>query len=187
MRYKSKHKTAAHGSLWMVRSVVLLSCLFLISTYTVSDLYARYCTAGSGTDSARVAQFSPNFTSGPGIIVSDKKAGYTDTLTFTVQNSDAALSEVAMKYTIGVKTTGNLPLEFRLLDSSSNLLGTRTCSGTEGAREYQYTHNSFVFDAGTAESRNYTLQMEWPADKNDGQFSGMTDAVYLSVAFEQID
>ena len=52
---------------------------------------------------------------------------------------------------------------------------------------YTYADSALVFSASVRQTDAYTLKLEWPGDKNDARFSGMTDAVYLSVEFEQID
>ena len=97
--------------------------------------------------------------------------------------------ETAMKCTIVLKTTGNIPLTFTLLDSSENQLldSPWDCNGTSGECEYEYTDSSLVFSAGRQETDRYKLNIKWPAELNSAQFSGMTDAVYLSVEFLQID
>lgn len=124
------------------------------------------------------------------ISVNHQTPGYNDKIPFTVQNtSDDNVSEVAMKYRIVVKTTGNIPLTFTLLDNDENQLNLDPwdCDGKSGEREYYYTNDTLVFGVGTKETAHYKLKIEWPDDRKDARFSGMTDAVYLSAEFEQID
>lgn len=189
MRYKTKHtkKTKTHYSVFIMRFAALLAVLTLITSYLLSGAYSKFYTSASGGDSARVARFSPAFNSN-GIIVSDKLPGYSAEIPFEVENtSDDKVSEVAMKYKIVVKTTGNIPLTFILTDSSDNTLKAWDCDGTSGEQKYYYTNDTLVFGVGTKASIDYKLQIEWPSDRKNAQFSGMTDAVYLGVEFLQID
>lgn len=190
MRYKKKHsrKTATHYSVFIMRFAALLVCLTLTSIYMLSGVYSKFYTSASGSDNARVAKFSPAFNSTK-IVVSDRLPGYYAEIPFEVQNfSVDNPSEVAMKYKIILKTTGNIPLKFTLFDNDENQLGSPwECNGTSGEQIYEYADDSLVFDVATKKTDNYKLTIEWSSGKNDAKFSGMTDAVYLSVEFEQID
>lgn len=192
MQDKSKHeKLKPHYPVLVFRVAALLLCLVLITTYLLSGAYSKFFSGASGGDSARVAHFSPNFTSAMVVDFKNATPGDATEINFTVQNfSGEKMPEVAMKYKILLKTTGNIPLTFTLLDSSRNQLGSAwDCNGTSGECEYEYTDSSLVFSAGRQETDQYKLQIEWPVDEHrkNAQFSGMTDAVYLSVEFLQID
>ena len=189
MRYKSKHeKLKSHYPVLVFRIAALLVCLVLITTYLLSGAYSKFYTSASGGDSARVAHFSPDFTSTKVIDFENATPGYTDEIDFTVQNySGEEIPEVAMKYKIVLKTTGNIPLKFTLLNGEGNQLETWNCNGTSGEQIYGYTNDSLVFSVERKETRNYKLKIEWPSDRNNAQFSGMTDAIYLAAEFEQID
>ena len=198
MQYKPKHdkKYKPHYSVTVFRVAALLVCLVLITTYLLSGAYSKFYTSVYGGDSARVARFSPKFTTSTEIItVENQLPGFPDVpnnsyvIDFTVQNtSDDKVSEVAMKYKIILKTTGNIPLKFTLLDNSGNTtFETWDCDGIRGERSYEYIDSSLIFGVGTKETVNYKLKIEWPSDRNNARFSGMTDAVYLAAEFEQID
>ena len=92
-----------------------------------------------------------------------------------------------MKCKIVLKTTGNIPLTFTLMDSAENPLQTWECDGTSGEQLYEYSDSSLVFSMGVKQSQAYKLKAEWKSDKTDARFSGMTDAVYVEAVFEQID
>lgn len=190
MRYKTKHarKPATHYSVFTMRLAALLGCLTLISAYLLSGVYSKFYTSASGSDNARVAYFSPAFNATE-IVVSDELPGYSAEMPFEVQNfSDDTPAEVAMKYKIILKTTGNIPLTFTLFDDGGNQLDLPwEYNGTSGEQTYGYADESLIFAVATKETDKYNLRIEWPSGENDAMFSGMTDAVYLSVEFEQID
>lgn len=189
MRCKSKHeRLKPQYPVLVFRIAALLVCLVLITTYLLSGAYSKFFSGASGSDSARVAHFSPKFTSTEIIDVENAKPGYTAEIDFTVQNtSDDKVSEVAMKYKIVLKTTGNMPLKFTVCKSDGSDSKEFICNGTSGEKTYEYTNDTLVFGVGTKETQNYKLKIEWSSGENDAKFSGMTEAVYLSVEFEQID
>lgn len=191
MQYKSKHAKNGrpHYPVLVFCIAALLVCLVLITTYMLSGAYSKFFSGASGSDSARAAHFSPKFTSNDVFDVKNAKPGYFAEIDFTVQNySGEEIPEVAMKYKILLKTTGNIPLTFTLLDKDENQLNSDTldCNGISGECVYEYDP-SRVFSVGTNEEDNYSLKIEWENTKKDAKFSGMTDAVYLAVEFEQID
>lgn len=189
MQYKPKHdkKYKPHYSVTVFRVAALLACLVLITTYLLSGAYSKFYTSAYGGDSARVAHFSPKFTS-TGIFIENQLPGYSAEIPFTVQNtSDDKESEVAMKYKIVLKTTGNIPLKFTVCKIDGSNSKEFNCDGMSGEHIYEYTDGSFVFGVGTNEEDKYSLKIKWENTKNDARFSGMTDAVYLSAEFEQID
>ena len=188
MRYKSKHeKLKPHYPVLVFRVAALLVCLVLITTYLLSGAYSKFYTSAYGGDSARVARFSPDFTSAK-VLDFEKTPGYNAKIGFSVQNySDENLPETAMKCKIVLKTTGNIPLTFTLMDGEENPLQTWECDGTSGEKLYEYSDSSLVFSMGVKQSQAYKLKAEWKSDKKDARFSGITDAVYLETVFEQID
>ena len=166
----------------------VIICVAVLCLTSVGITSAKYISQSHGNDSASVACFSPSLISENNIDISDiKKPGDSTEKTFTVQNfSGDNVSEVTMKYTISLKTTGNLPLCFTLLDADGNSLEVWDCNGTNGQREYQY-ESPTVFSPGVAETHDYTIRAQWQSDRNAARFSGMTDAVYVSVKWEQVD
>ena len=166
----------------------VIICVAVLCLTSVGITSAKYISQSHGNDSASVACFSPSLISENNIDISDiKKPGDSTEKTIKVQNfSGDSVSEVTTKYTISLKTTGNLPLCFTLLDADGNTLAVWDCNGTNGQQEYKYECPT-VFSPGVNETHGYRLKAEWPAGQNDSTFSGMTDAVYVSVKWEQVD
>ena len=166
----------------------IIICVAVLCLTSVGITSAKYISQSHGNDSASVARFSPSLISENNIDISDiKKPGDSTEKTFKVQNfSGDSVSEVTMKYTISLKTTGNLPLCFTLLDAGGNPLKVWDCNGTNGQREYK-PESPTVFSPGVAQTHNYKIRAQWQSDRNAARFSGMTDAVYVSVKWEQVD
>ena len=166
----------------------VIICVAVLCLTSVGITSAKYISQSHGNDSASVACFSPSLISENNIDISDiKKPGDSTEKTFKVQNfSGDSVSEVTMKYTISLKTTGNLPLCFTLLDADGNSLEVWDCNGTSGQQKYEY-ESPLVFSPGVAQTHDYTIRAQWQSDRNAARFSGMTDAVYVSVKWEQVD
>ena len=166
----------------------VIICVAALCLASIEMASAKYIFQSHGNDSASVARFSPALINENNIDISGiKKPGNSTEKTFTVQNfSGDSVSEVTMKYTISLKTTGNLPLHFTLIDTHGNSL-VWECNGTNGQQEYKYESLTTVFSPGTPQSHTYQLKAEWPNTQKDSKFSGMTDAVYVSVKWEQVD
>ncbi len=167
----------------------VIICVAVLCLTSVGITSAKYISQSHGNDSASVASFSPSLISENNIDISGiKKPGDSTEKPFKVQNfSGDSVSEVTMTYTITLKTTGNLPLCFTLLDADGNTLAVWDCDGTSGQQKYKYESLTTVFSPGTPQSHTYQLKAEWSNTQNDSKFSGMTDAVYVSVKWEQVD
>ena len=166
----------------------VIICVAALCLASIEMASAKYIFQSHGNDSASVACFSPSLISENNIDISDiKKPGDSTEKTFKVQNfSGDSVSKVTMKYTISLKTTGNLPLTFTLLDGEETVLETWDCDGISGKQEYKY-ESPTVFSPGVAQTHDYTIRAQWQSDRNAAQFAGMTDAGYLSVIWEQVD
>ena len=150
----------------------VIICVAVLCLTSVGITSAKYISQSHGNDSASVACFSPSLISENNIDISDiKKPGNSTEKTFKVQNfSGDSVSEVTMKYKIILKTTGNLPLTFTLLDANGNSLKVWDCNGTNGQREYKY-ESPTVFSPGVAQTHDYTIRPQWQSDRNAAQFA----------------
>lgn len=168
-------------------NAVMLFCIFCTAVLMVGRVWAKYYEENNGGDSATVAYFSPSLTSDSYIDISGIKLGGREEYAFRVQNftDDDTVSEVAIKYKIVLKTTGNLPLKFTLFNGENAVL-ERSCDGISGEQWYTY-ESPDLFRPNTRQTHSYKLQVEWPSSQNGAQFAGKTDAVYLSAVFEQVD
>ena len=166
----------------------IVVCLSLLLLTSIGITAAKYASEVSGNAGTSVAKFSPSLVSDNIIDISEiRKPGDSTDKIFRVQNfSGDNVSEVTMKYKIVLKTTGNLPLHFTVLDSSESVIADWSCDGISENQNYEY-ECPILFSPGISQAHDYKLRVEWSNTQNDAKFSGMTDAVYLSVIWEQID
>lgn len=173
---------------WKVLHTAIILCVLFLCFTAIGTATAYYVSESHAGDTASVAHFSPSLVSDSNIDISEiKKPGDSVECSFKVQSdSDYRGSDVAMQYKIILQTTGNLPLRFTVLDSYESVIAVWTCNGADGNCEYEY-ECPLVFSPGVAQTHDYKLRAEWASSENGAQFSGMTDAVCLSVVWEQID
>lgn len=156
---------------YAMRAAGLLSVLTLLSFCINAGLYARYTTAASAADSARVAAFTiqagETYTSAE-IIFADLTPGESQSYLVTLTSG----SETALTCLARISTTGNLPLTFQL-----NGAAVPTDSGTA---------QIITLEPGES-NLELTLTASWPAEETDGKYIDEIDAVRLIITAEQVD
>lgn len=104
---------------WIARIAMVLLLLVLVSAHFSSGLLARYTVSASGSDSARVAVFQVTeagtlFLEGFSLSMDPSDP---DKLCATIEVDNQ--SETAIRCTVEVLTTGNLPLSFYLVQDGA--------------------------------------------------------------------
>lgn len=166
---------------------IMILCFLLLCLSLISQVFAMYISKVNSSSSAVVACFNPSFTSDKITITGINQPGDSDICSFKVQNyTDETVSEVSMKYKIKIKTTGNLPLVFTLNDNYGNAICVWDCDGISGEVNYVYESTN-TFNASVANYYEYSIEARWQAERNDAKFAGMSDVIYISVEWEQID
>ena len=166
---------------WIIYTLTVLLCMVLVSFYLMSNIYARYSTQASGSDSARVARFDVKET---GTLKSQIKTevypGFSQTYTVDVTNN----SEVTIEYVMNVKNKyNNLPLQFRMLDSNGKEITTASSDASSG-----YTlSKSEEIAAKDSTKHTYQLKISWPTDQiNEGEnlqdpgYAGKVDVIEIT-------
>ena len=167
--------------------IVAAICAFSACLTMIGITLARYVSESNADGNATVALFSPSWVSENIDISGVKKPGDRVEKDFEIRNyTGDNLSEVCIQYKIVLKTTGNLPLHFALLDESTLQLQSWDCAGNSGECTFEYESLS-VFAPATKQSHGYTLLVEWNSAQNGSQFAGAVDAVCIEVEWSQGD
>lgn len=167
--------------------IVASICAFSACLTMIGITLARYVSESNADGNATVALFSPSWVSENIDISGVKKPGDRVEKAFEIRNyAGDNLSEVSVRYKIVLKTTGNLPLHFALLDESALQLQSWDCTGNSGECTYEYASSS-VFAPAKKQSHGYTLLVEWNSEQNGAQFAGAVDAVCIEVEWTQGD
>ena len=167
--------------------IVASICAFSACLTMIGITLARYVSESNADGNATVALFSPSWVSENIDISGVKKPGDRVEKAFEIRNyAGDNLSEVSVRYKIVLKTTGNLPLHFALLDESALQLQSWDCTGNSGECTFEYESLS-VFAPATKQSHGYKLLVEWDSAQNGAQFAGAVDAVCIEVEWTQGD
>lgn len=172
---------------WILYILVILLSMVLASFWLICNMYARYSTQTSGSDSARVAIFSHNETISLADSITEKLTEPGDSLnyTFEITNSEnSKISEVGLTYQIQIETSGNLPLQYTLKKDNVKIGAFSEETNTES---YVFKNENMKFEAGKQGSDRYTLEIVWPKDKNTAQLSSIPELIKMNIIVEQID
>lgn len=174
---------------------VLLGAV-LVTSHAVSGAMAKYTTAATSSDEARVALFGhdeainfggtwpgstgfvPGASSSVGLYISNFK--------------DDEVSEVTQTYEIQVVTSGNLPLRYELhkKDGDGKVDTTVIDSFTESSSTTSHTFKitgSTTFEAGVRSEAKYQILAIWDAAQNSASYSGRPDFAQVNINVKQID
>lgn len=177
---------------YVVYMLYMVFAVMAVSGGTLSSYKARVST--SNTTRIAMPEVNPVLEVSTGSI---QKPGDFMTFPFSVSNQNAAgvfTSEVAMSYLVQVVTTNNLPLNITLVKSTggANLLGSMTTemiTDADGSqRQVAVWEQTTAATIGLRSQKDqYTLKLEWPADRNDPAYAGMLDQVKVVVKATQMD
>lgn len=177
----NKHLTKYHIFSYLF---ILLMVTFMVITLT----YARYTSKVSGDVDASVALWNSNLSSNSSFDLSGLVPGENKQYTFKIKNvKDNKVSEVSQNYTIELKTTNNLPLEFSLTGSSD-------LSNDDGIisndNKINFDNGSAVLSGGSlpaasSVTHTYTLTVSWPGASRDVKYVDEIDSLTLVVKANQ--
>lgn len=154
---------------WIVYTLVILLCLVLVSFWLMCNMYAKYTSQASGSDSARVAKFNVT-EAGEATqqIQVEAWPGFKQEYKVSVTNN----SEVAIDYTMDIKNKyENLPLKFQMLDEN----------GTE------IIPKKAEISAQDQTQHIYTLRISWPESEQDPDYAGKADVIEITLNAVQKD
>lgn len=174
----------------LAATVAVLLAAVLLTFHAVGGVMARYTTAGSSNDEARVALFGHSETVSFDSWTDSLKPGDTKTITLSVSNAkDSKVSEVAQAYEIEVVTAGNLPFEFNLANGAgtSVALGSPTTGASGSFKTYTWTAGGMVFEPGVTRTDQYKLTVTWPDGQNAAAKADIPDFVQVNINVKQID
>lgn len=172
---------------------VLLGAV-LLTSHAVSGAMARYTTAGSSSDEARVALFghseSITFETFRTSLVNGTSSSFS--LTVSNKSQSGQISEVAQSYDIEIVTAGNLPLTYRLVEKAGvgkptdAVIGSFNESATEKSHVFTVADDSMTFQPGASREDTYQIQVSWYGD-DGAKWSNIPDFLQVNINVKQID
>lgn len=196
-------------SSYIMRIFILLLSFSLLSTWLLSNMYARYTTTSDSEDSARVAAYVFELQDGNSSEVLDlskiKKPGDEQKYIFVVTNKRGKLtSEVAQEYSIKLELNGSMPLicQLKIQSNEESINGTENIAEENSdILEVKNTDNEAASGSSIAQTsaiqlsaaeeyaQTYILTASWPKEYNDEKYASAsgTSAVTLTVDAQQLD
>ena len=171
---------------WIIYTLAVLLCLVLASSWLLCNIYARYSSEASGSDSARVAKFEVTETGTLRSQIQDEfYPGFTKTYAVSVTNK----SEVTIEYVMNVKNKyKNLPLQFQMLDKNGNAI----TSDSTATQDYDLSERAEI-PAEDAQEHTYQLEISWPIGTSEGEnsqdpdYAGKVDVIEITLEAIQKD
>lgn len=180
----------------IICAFAVLLCLTLASFWMTSNIYARYATEVTGSDSARVAKFNvtqtdvESYNSLTKEVSLDIAPGESQEYRVQVKND----SEVAIEYVISAQNKfGNLPLEFSVADvtGKSDASGQAAVTASSGIS----VQTVGTIGANDNSAHTYSLTVSWPKDKtsdanelpDDESYVGKVDVLEITLEARQKD
>ena len=171
---------------------VLLGAV-LLTSHAVSGAMAKYTTAGSSSDEARVALFGHSESITFGTFRTSLVSGASSSFNLTVSNANnGQVSEVAQSYDIEIVTAGNLPLTYKLVEKAGigkptdTTIGSFNASTSEKSHIFTVTDGSMTFQPGVSREDTYQIQLSWYGD-DAAKWSNIPDFLQVNINVKQID
>lgn len=176
----------------LYKKIILILILLIFLLLVIKGTLARYSSSGQSEANVDVAfyllkeeEISQNIALEE-MMPSDEVYTYT----FSVANNDGTdRTETALKYTISIKMTTNLPLTYELYmnDGTENLFQNYTTEQDEYGTYFKtITSNEETFGFEADEQNTYKLQVRFPKEYNSVDYQGIIEALEIKVNSEQI-
>ncbi len=165
----------------------LLIILVLIGTHSIKSGFARYrSTANSQADVDLAYYFIK-----AGDISQDLKLesilprSEKYTYSFSVANYDEDnRTETSLDYTIQLKTTTNLPLNFKIFkqgETTDRITDSEPIADDDGTYFKYITATGDSFGFNENEEHFYQIEIEFPEEYNSSQYEGIVEYLQLTV------
>ncbi len=180
---KSNQKTPV-----VFRLGIILLCCMLFSTYLMGNLYARYTTTASGSDSARVAKFKvgSEFSDEDSHVNVDLRFFDATKISDTITVEISSESEVAVRYNVTVTVPELMTYDWLQISLERN--GT-SVTPTRNNNVYTFSAETIAPNDSASHTYNLTFRINDtyignpPADLADVIDGNVT----ITVHSEQID
>ena len=178
------------------RFKLLVSMLILFLLYKiVFSSFSLYESEANSDADADVAYFVLNDEYQSQVIKLDSmNPGDTQNFVFNISNyvldddSEEVVSEVDMEYTLKIRTTTNLPLEYELTRSQSagEEETFELVTDDDGTYFKKLLEETGTFSCDQGYTNTYTLTITFPTNENDIKYQDLIECIEVSVDSRQI-
>lgn len=172
--------------------IILIFILLVLLVVGIKGTLARYSSSGKSQADVNVAFYLLKEQELSQTIALEEMMPSDEvyTYTFSVANNDGTnRTETALKYTISIRMTTNLPLTYELYvnNGTENLFaGYTTEQDSDGTyfKTITSTEETFGFEAD--EQNTYELKVKFPKEYNSVEHQGIIEALEIKVNSQQI-
>ena len=178
------------------RFKLLVSMLILFLLYKiVFSSFSLYESEANSDADADVAYFVLNDEYQSQVIKLDSmNPGDSQNFVFNISNyvldddSEEVVSEVDMEYTLKIRTTTNLPLEYELTRSQSagEEETFELVTDDDGTYFKKLLEETGTFSCDQGYTNTYTLTITFPTNENDIKYQDLIECIEVSVDSRQI-
>ncbi len=169
--------------------VIILGLLLLL---LLRHSFASFESSGEGSAKASVAFFAISAgTQSKSLKLSDVKPDGNDNFYYIdVSNfKDNKVSEVDLDYSLSIRTTTNIPVNYSLFlnDSTENIIGNKeVITDKDGMYFFKFSIPASSFSKGVKKTDTYKLVINFPSEYNDDMYQSMIDNVEISLNAKQV-
>ena len=175
------------------KKLILIFVLLIVLVVGIRQTSARYSSSGKSSAKVDVAFYLLNEEKlSETIALEEMMPSDTEEYeyTFSVANyKEDERTEVALKYTIAIRMTTNLPLTYELYmnEGTTNLFeGYATDTDSDGTYFKTITSSEETFGFTTNQINTYKLKVKFPMQYNSIEYQGIIEALEIKVNSEQI-
>ena len=172
--------------------IILIFVLVVILILILRGTLARYSSSGESSANVDVAFYliKEQELSETIKLEEMKPSNEVYTYTFSVANNDGTnRTETALKYTIAIRMTTNLPLTYELYvnNGTENLFAGYTTEQDEDGTWFKtITSNEEFFGFEEDEINTYTLKVKFPMEYNSVEYQGIIEALEIKLNSQQV-
>lgn len=179
------------------RFKLLLSVLIILILYKIIfSSYSLYESEASSDADANVAYFILNdeYQTSQVIALDSMNPGDSQDFIFHISNyrenesGDEEISEVDLEYTLKIRTTTNLPLEYELTRSQSagEEETFELVTDDDGTYFKKLLEESGSFRCDQGYTNTYTLRITFPEEMNNVKYQNIIECIEVSIDAKQI-
>jgi hypothetical protein len=173
------------------RKIILIFILLIILMVVIRNTYSRYSSYGTSAADVDVAfYFVKGETLSEDIVLDEIAPGNSYTYTFSVANNNGIQrTETALKYTITIKATTNLPLTYKLYvnDGNENIIEEYEITKDEDETYFKTMKSAEkTFGFKENEEDTYKLEITFPEEYNSMEYQGTIEYLEMKIDAQQI-
>lgn len=173
------------------RAVLLVVGIF-VSLFLIKQVYSIFHTDASGIAANKIAFYVVDAKPQTQQIKIGEIAPDGQNYRYSVEINnfkDGKVSEVDMEYTMSIRTTTNIPVNYELYlgDGTTNIIGTKeTVQDANGMYFFKFDSHAGNFVHGVSKTDKFTFVVNFPNTYNDALYQDLIETIEITVNAVQV-